>query len=76
MDTFMLECGDAPLLISLPHDGSTLPEALAARLRPAARRAPDTDWHVARLYAPLARALGASVLRPIVSRYVIDLNRP
>lgn len=76
MDTYVLERGDAPLLISLPHDGSTIPEALAARLQPAARRAPDTDWHVARLYAPLARALGASVLRPLASRYVVDLNRP
>jgi N-formylglutamate deformylase len=76
MDTHVLERGDAPLLISLPHDGSTIPAALAARLHPAARRAPDTDWHVARLYTPLARALGASVLRPLASRYVIDLNRP
>jgi N-formylglutamate deformylase len=76
MDTFMLERGIAPLLISLPHDGSAIPDVLAARMHPRARRAPDTDWHVGRLYAPLARALGASVLRPRYSRYVIDLNRP
>jgi N-formylglutamate deformylase len=76
MDIFTLERGTAPLLISLPHDGSHIPDAIAARMRPAARRSPDTDWHVGRLYEPLARQLGASVLRPRVSRYVVDLNRP
>lgn len=76
METCTLERGSAPLLISLPHDGSHIPAAIAARLRPAARRAPDTDWHVGKLYAPLARELGASVLRPLASRYVVDLNRP
>src|SRR6185503_9857186 len=65
-----------PLLISLPHDGSFIPESIAARLHPSARRAPDTDWHVGRLYQPLAQALGASVIRPRLSRYVVDLNRP
>lgn len=75
MDTFALHRGTAPLLVSLPHDGSALPEEIAARMTPAARRVPDTDWHVARLYA-FAQELGASVLRPHWSRYVVDLNRP
>jgi N-formylglutamate deformylase len=76
MDIFRLDQGTAPLLISLPHDGSHIPEDIAARMHPAARRSPDTDWHVTRLYAPLAQALGASLLRPLASRYVVDLNRP
>ena len=71
---FSLHRGSAPLLLSLPHDGSAIPAALAARMKPEARRAPDTDWHVARLYA-FARELGASILVPKHSRYVIDLNR-
>ncbi|HET6432098.1 N-formylglutamate deformylase [Dyella sp.] len=71
-----LQRGDAPLLISLPHDGSAIPADIAARMRPAARRSIDTDWHVGQLYAPLAERLGASVLRPALSRYVVDLNRP
>ena len=69
-----LHRGSAPLLISLPHDGSAIPAALAERMTPEARRAPDTDWHVSRLYA-FARELGASILVPKHSRYVIDLNR-
>lgn len=76
MQTFTLEHGRVPLLISLPHDSSHIPAEIAARMHPAARRSPDTDWHVHRLYAPLAQKLGASVLRPGASRYVVDLNRP
>ena len=74
-ETFTLHRGSAPLLVSLPHDGSEIPAAIAARMPESSRRAPDTDWHVARLYA-FARELGASVLVPRNSRYVIDLNRP
>jgi N-formylglutamate deformylase len=76
MTTHTLHRGSAPLLISLPHDGSIIPEAISARMLPAAQRSVDTDWHVGRLYEPLAKALGASVLRPTASRYVVDLNRP
>ncbi|WP_199100256.1 N-formylglutamate deformylase [Dyella sp. ASV21] len=76
MDLVTLHRGTAPLLISLPHDGSFIPDAIAARMRPDARRSVDTDWHVSRLYEPLAKALGASLLRPLSSRYVVDLNRP
>ena len=69
-----LHRGTAPLLVSLPHDGTEVPASIAERLTPEARRVPDTDWHVARLYG-FAKALGASVLVPRNSRYVIDLNR-
>ena len=72
---YTLHRGNAPLLLSVPHDGCEIPKALAARMTPGARRAPDTDWHVARLYA-FAMTLGASVLAPCYSRYVVDLNRP
>ena len=75
METYTLHRGSAPLLVSLPHDGVELPEEIAARLTPAARRVPDTDWHVSRLYA-FARELGASMIVPKYSRYVVDLNRP
>ncbi len=73
-DVFHLHRGAAPLLVSLPHDGTGLPQGLAARMLPSAARLPDTDWHIARLYA-FAEALGASMLVPRYSRYVVDLNR-
>src|SRR3569623_273132 len=68
--------GTTPLQNSQPHDRSHLPDEIASRMHPAARRSPDTDWHVTRLIAPLAQALGASLLRPLASRYVVDLTRP
>ncbi|HSM11274.1 MAG TPA: N-formylglutamate amidohydrolase, partial [Lysobacter sp.] len=49
MDTCTLHRGTAPLMISLPHDGSAIPDDLAARMTDDARRAPDTDWHVSKL---------------------------
>ncbi|AXK72432.1 N-formylglutamate deformylase [Lysobacter sp. TY2-98] len=75
-DTFTLHRGRAPLLVSLPHDGSAIPDGLAARMTNEARRTPDTDWHVSRLYAFARDVLGASLLVPRYSRYVVDLNRP
>ncbi|HZV37552.1 MAG TPA: N-formylglutamate deformylase [Pseudoxanthomonas sp.] len=75
MEIFDLHRGSAPLLISLPHDGTCVPDDIAVRLTDGARRVPDTDWHVSRLYA-FARELGASILAPRHSRYVVDLNRP
>ncbi|TWT23818.1 N-formylglutamate deformylase [Luteimonas marina] len=74
MDTFTLHRGSAPLLVSVPHDGTRVPDDIAARLTPEARRVPDTDWHIARLYA-FAKELGASMIVPTHSRYVVDLNR-
>ena len=75
METYTLHRGTAPLLISLPHDGTAVPADIAARLTDSARRVPDTDWHVSKLY-DFARGLGASIIIPKYSRYVIDLNRP
>src|SRR4249919_3421323 len=74
-DVFELHRGTAPLLVSAPHNGSEIPTALKERMVDRARLAPDTDWHIARLYA-FARELGASMLVPRYSRYVVDLNRP
>jgi N-formylglutamate deformylase len=74
-DACTLHRGTAPLLVSMPHDGTAIPPEIASRMTPAARRTPDTDWHVSRLYA-FARELGASMLQPKHSRFVVDLNRP
>ncbi len=67
--------GDAPLLISVPHDGCHLPSPIRERMTSAGLSLPDTDWHVSELYA-FASELGASLLVANYSRYVVDLNRP
>ncbi len=76
MSVFRLQQGRGPLLISLPHVGTEIPPELHDRFVPRALASEDTDWHLERLYAPLAEKLGASLIVPRYSRYVIDLNRP
>ncbi len=76
MDIVTVTRGHAPLIISCPHDGSFIPDDIAARMQPEARSAPDTDWFVSRLYAFARDELGASMLVPSHSRFVVDLNRP
>ena len=74
-ETFTLTPGTTPLLVSVPHVGTAIPEDVAAALVPRAMAREDTDWHLAEVYA-FARELGAGLLVPRYSRYVIDLNRP
>jgi N-formylglutamate deformylase len=76
MSVFQLQQGRVPLLISLPHVGTEIPPELAERLVPRALVSEDSDWHLERLYRPLAEKLGASLIVPRYSRYVVDLNRP
>jgi N-formylglutamate deformylase len=72
---YTLHRGSAPLLLSLPHVGTQIPPALQPRFIERALATEDTDWHLDRIY-DFARRLGASVIVPRYSRYVIDLNRP
>jgi N-formylglutamate deformylase len=74
-EPFKFRSGRTPLLVSMPHTGTFLPDELAERLTPVARELPDTDWHLERLYDFL-EDFGASVLVATYSRYVVDLNRP
>ena len=73
-DPFTFQDGAGPLLVSMPHVGTQVPEAIAARMTELGRSVPDTDWHIDRLYDFLD-PFDASVLAAIQSRYVIDLNR-
>jgi N-formylglutamate deformylase len=72
---FTLHRGTAPLLVSTPHVGTLIPDALKPRFTERALAVEDTDWHLEALYG-FARELGASRIVPRTSRYVIDLNRP
>lgn len=73
-DIFRFNAGTAPLLVSLPHDGTLIPVEIADRMTDIARTTPDTDWHMSRLY-DFAAGLGASTIAATHSRYVVDLNR-
>ena len=66
--------GNGPVVIGLPHTGTDVPPDVWARLDAEGRRLRDTDWHVERLYAGLLP--GATMVRGLIHRYVIDVNRP
>lgn len=66
--------GNAPILISMPHVGTSIPASIEAKLTPEAMRLPDVDWHLLALY-DMAKKLDISVLSAEHARYVIDLNR-
>ena len=67
--------GSRPLLVSLPHVGTRIPPELRSAFVARAQNVEDTDWHLDQLYA-FVRELGASLIVPHFSRFVIDLNRP
>ena len=72
---FTLRPGRTPLLISMPHVGTAIPFDQQGRYTPRALEVEDTDWFLDRLYA-FARDMGAGLIVPRYSRYLIDLNRP
>jgi N-formylglutamate deformylase len=67
--------GSRPLVVSMPHVGTTIAPELSRAMAALAAQRPDTDWHLPRLYDFL-HDLGASVIAATHSRYVVDLNRP
>ncbi len=75
MEIFELTEGVLPLVVSIPHAGTRLPDEMLSSMTPEALALSDTDWDVDRLYG-FAKDRGASVLKAHYSRYVIDLNRP
>ena len=74
-EVFTLHRGTQPLLVSFPHVGTQIPADQRHRYTERALQVEDTDWYLDRLYA-FAADLGASLIVPRHSRYLIDLNRP
>ena len=74
-ESYTLRRGTTPLLISFPHVGTLIPEDQRERYTERALAVEDTDWFVDRLFG-FAAALGAGMLVPRHSRYLVDLNRP
>ncbi|VXC87078.1 N-formylglutamate deformylase [Sphingomonas sp. AX6] len=66
--------GDAPLIVSVPHAGTTIPDDLVPHLRSSWLAKRDADWWVDRLY-DFAGQMGATTIRTDISRTVIDMNR-
>ena len=72
---FRFKAGRLPMLVSMPHAGTDIPDEVAASLAPCAAARADTDWHLPELYDFLGE-MGISTISARWSRYLIDLNRP
>jgi len=66
--------GSAPLVISLPHTGTEIPDEFRAGLVSLWRARKDCDWWIEKLY-DFAVELDATVIRTTISRTIIDVNR-
>ena len=58
----------------MPHVGTRIPVDQKHRYLPRALDVEDTDWHLDQLYA-FATGMGAGLIVPRYSRFLIDLNR-
>mgnify|MGYP002749680320 FL=1 len=61
---------NSPLVISIPHSGTDIPQDIAPLCNLAAKRE-HTDWALEELVAPLSE----TTLVATVSRYIVDVNR-
>ena len=66
--------GSAPLILSIPHAGTDIPNDVADALTSLPLAQHDADFHVDRLYA-FAAGLDATIIKTAISRTVIDVNR-
>lgn len=73
MDWLHLHRGTAPLVITVPHAGTSLAGLDDQFVSPWLARL-DTDWWIPDLY-DFARDYGASLITTDISRSVIDMNR-
>lgn len=60
----------SPLVISIPHSGTDIPQDIAPLCNLSAKRG-HTDWALQELVAPLSE----TTLVATVSRYIVDVNR-
>lgn len=74
MNLFNYFSGTLPIIISIPHTGTYVPDTILERFTTPAKQLPDTDWHLDKLYA-FARSMGIHMLVATHARYVVDLNR-
>ena len=66
--------GNAPLIVSMPHTGTDIPEEFAGDFVSPWLARRDADWWVHLLY-DFARELDATLVRTSISRSIIDVNR-
>lgn len=73
MNPVVVQSGNSPVILGLPHGGTFVPEEIVNRLNPRGRGLDDTDWHISRLYDGLLPDV--TTVTATFHRYVIDANR-
>jgi len=73
MNAIEVNQGDSPIVLGLPHTGTHIPDVVSAKLNARGKGLDDTDWHIHELYDGLLE--GATTVRAMFHRYVIDANR-
>jgi N-formylglutamate deformylase len=75
MNGLSISRGRTPVIVSIPHSGTILPQALEVRLRSPWLARKDADWWIDQLYGPACRDLDATIIQTAFSRTLIDVNR-
>lgn len=70
----LVEEGQSPLILCLPHSGTDVPKPVAGRLNATGRLQADLAWRLERVFE-IHRELDATVLRSSISRYVVDPDK-
>jgi N-formylglutamate deformylase len=73
MNAVSVTQGSSAIILSQPHSGQYVPDAIWANLNPLGRQLLDTDWHIPKLYEGLLDDV--TIVKANFSRYVIDANR-
>lgn len=73
MEPFTVETGSSPVILAFPHTGTFIPDAIRQKLNARGQGMTDTDWHIDQLYDGLLP--GATKVRALFHRYVLDANR-
>ncbi|MES0810424.1 N-formylglutamate amidohydrolase [Roseibium sp. SCPC15] len=69
----LVEEGQSPLILCLPHSGTEIPEVVGKRLNATGRLQVDLAWRLERVFG-IREELDATLVTSTVSRYVIDLD--
>lgn len=74
MSVFELKTANTPLIISVPHDGTLIPQSIKADMNPEITDTPDRDHHIGKIFE--FETFEYNKITALHSRYVVDLNRP
>ncbi|PVB62255.1 N-formylglutamate amidohydrolase [Labrenzia sp. 011] len=70
----LVEEGQSPLILCLPHSGTEIPNAVLNRLNATGRLQTDLAWRLERVFG-FHGDLDATLVRSSISRYVIDVDK-